>query len=231
VKRCLDLFCGAGGAGMGYHRAGFEVVGVDIKPQKNYPFEFHQADALEYLSEHGREFDFIHASPPCQGFSSASIVHRNRGKIYINLVGPTRSGLVKSGKPYIIENVVHAPLIEPIVLCGTMFDLGVFRHRLFESNHFLFTPEHNPHSGKIGDGKYFSVAGGSGRWRCWGRTHRGISKGTVAQWREAMGISWMVGREITQAIPPIYTEFIGKQILSQIETPSQQPEETPAQIS
>jgi hypothetical protein len=211
-RTCLDLFCGAGGAAVGYRRAGFEVVGVDIKPQPHYPFEFHQGDALEYLDEHGKEFDFIHASPPCQAFSSASIIHRNRGKKYDDWIKPTRELLIKIAKPFVIENVVHAPLHNPIVLCGTMFGLGVFRHRLFESSHFLFEPEHHPHNGKIGDLKYFSVAGGSGRWKTWGTVHRDVSKGTVRQWREAMGIDWMTGKEIVQAIPPAYTEFIGKQI-------------------
>lgn len=198
---------------MGYHRAGFEVVGVDINPHKHYPFEFHQADAFEYLTKHGREFDLIHASPPCQAFSSASIIHRNRGKKYDDLIEPIRSMLISINKPYVIENVPRAPLHNPIILCGTMFGLGVFRHRLFESNCFLFTPEHHPHNGKIGDGKFFSVAGGSGRWKCWGTVHRNVSKGTVKQWQEAMGIDWMIGKELTQAIPPAYTEFIGKQIM------------------
>ncbi len=212
--RLLDLFCGAGGAGMGYHRAGFEVVGVDINPQPRYPFEFHQADALEYLAEHGQEFDVIHASPPCQAHSVASIVHKNRGKQYISLVAPTREALVANGRPFIVENVPGAPLHNPIVLCGTMFGLGVLRHRLFEGNIFLFTPEHLPHEGKIGDGKYFSVAGGAGRWKSWGSVHRDISKGTAAEWREAMGINWMTRNEIKQAIPPAYTEYIGKQIMA-----------------
>lgn len=214
MKRCLDLFCGAG---MGYHRAGFEVVGVDIKPQPHYPFEFHQADALEYLAEHGAEFDCIHASPPCQAHSVASIVHKNRGKKYISLVSATRESLLAVCRPFVIENVPGAPMINPVVLCGTMFGLGVFRHRLFESNNFIFAPDHLPHNGKIGDGKYYSVAGGAGRWKSWGKVLRNVTKGTVAEWREAMGIDWMTGKELTQAIPPAYTEFIGKQIIQQIQ--------------
>lgn len=135
--RLLDLFCGAGGAAMGYHRAGFEVVGVDLKPQKHYPFEFHQADALEFLAEHGREFDVIHASPPCQAHTSLKNLH---DKDYPELIEPTRRLLEKTGLPYIIENVVGAPLRNPILLCGSSFGLRVRRHRLFESNWFLIAP-------------------------------------------------------------------------------------------
>ena len=213
----LDLFSGAGGAARGYQKAGFCVLGIDVKPQPRYAgCRFHQADALEYLAEHGREFDAIHASPPCQGFSIASIVHRNRGKKYADLIPPVRSALQKTGKIYVIENVPRAPLIDPVVLCGTMFGLGVFRHRLFESNRLIFVPEHYPHDGKIGNGKYYSVAGRSGRWKCWGVVHRNVSKGSVRQWRQAMGIDWMTGKEIAQAIPPAYTEFIGRQLLGNI---------------
>jgi len=214
----LDLFCGAGGTAMGYHRAGFDVVGVDIKPQPHFPFEFHQTDALEYLSGHGREFDVIHASPPCQGYSVASMVHRNQGKKYPLLIGKCRQALTLMSRPWIIENVPGAPLVG-ITLCGTMFGLGVFRHRIFESSELLFQPSHVPHVGKIGDGIYFSVAGGAGRWKSWGSVQRNISKGTAAQWRLAMGIDWMTRNEIKEAIPPAYTEFIGKQIVDNLRRP------------
>jgi DNA (cytosine-5)-methyltransferase 1 len=207
--RLLDIFCGAGGAAMGYYRAGFEVLGVDIKPQKNFPFEFHQADALTYPLD---GFDVVHASPPCQGYSQASIVHRKAGKIYPLLITDVRDRLRASGLPYVIENVERAP-INGIKLCGIMFGLGVFRHRIFESNILLFQPEHPPHDGKIGDGKYFSVAGGSGRWKSWGSVYRDISKGTAEQWRQAMGIDWMTRNEIKDSIPPAYTEWIGIQLM------------------
>lgn len=208
--RLLDLYCKAGGCSVGYHRAGFEVVGVDIEPQPNYPFEFFQADALT-VSLDG--FDAYHASPPCQAYSLASMVHRNQGKEYPELINPTRERLIATGKPYVIENVVQAGLREPIILCGTMFNLGVFRHRHFECNFPIFQPFHIKHNGKIGDGQYFSVAGGAGRWKSWGTVMRDVSKGTVAQWREAMGIDWMIRKELTQAIPPAYTEYIGKYAL------------------
>src|SRR3990167_8741444 len=139
--RLLDLFCGAGGAAMGYHRAGFEVIGVDIAFQKHFPFEFHQADALEYLAEHGREFDVIHASPPCQRFSVGVPIHI-RAK-YEDLIKPTRMLLLQTERPYIIENVPRAPLIIALMLCGSMFDLRsgrgavLRRHRIFEAPWFV----------------------------------------------------------------------------------------------
>mgnify|MGYP001566115125 CR=1 FL=1 len=213
--RLLDLFCGAGGAAAGYHRAGFdEIVGVDIKPQPRYPFTFVQADALEYLKEHGREFDAIHASPPCQAYSVAGNVHRNAGVIYPDLVAATRETLRATGRPFVIENVVGAPLSTHVLkLCGISFGLRVFRHRLFECSFAALQMDHPSHDGKkIGEG-YFSIAGGAGRWKSWGTVHRNVSKGTAAEWRAAMGIGHMTRKEMTQAIPPAYTEFIGKQLL------------------
>jgi DNA (cytosine-5)-methyltransferase 1 len=207
--KLLDLFCGAGGASMGYHRAGFEVEGVDIKPQPHYPFKFYQADALAFPLE---GYDVYHASPPCQLYSLASVVHRNNGKEYPDLIAITRFRLVLTGKPFIIENVPPAAkfLFNPITLCGVMFDLRIFRHRCFETTFSITPPEHSKHNGKIGDGKYFSVAGGAGRWKSWGTVYRNVSKGTREQWRQAMGIDWMLRKELTQAIPPAYTEYIGK---------------------
>jgi hypothetical protein len=128
--RLLDLFSGAGGAAVGYARAGFEVVGVDIEPQPNYPFEFHQADALEFCREHGHEFDAIHASPPCQAYTPLRAVH---GKDYPDMLAATREALEATGLPWVIENVPGAPINSGIFLCGTMFDLRVYRHRWFET--------------------------------------------------------------------------------------------------
>ena len=200
---------------MGYHRAGFEVVGVDIEPQPHYPFEFHQADALTYPLE---GFDAYHASPPCQRYSLASVIHRNQGKVYPDLIASSRFRLALAGKPFAIENVSPAAkfLINPITLCGTMFNLGVFRHRPFELTFKIETPEHHKHNGKIGDGKYFSIAGAAGRWKSWGTVYRNVSKGTAEQWRLAMGIDWMTRKELTQAIPPAYTEYIGKYLMQAV---------------
>ena len=195
---------------MGYHQAGFDVIGVDINPQKHFPFEFHQADAMTYPLD---GFDAIHASPPCQKFSVASIKHIKAGKVYPDYLTPIRERLKTNGKPWVIENVLGAPMNRMIVLCGLMFDLKVFRHRAFESSICLFYPEHPSHKGKkIGEG-YFSVAGSSGRWKSWGNVKRNVSKGTIRQWQDAMGIDWMTAKEIREAIPPAYTEFIGLQIM------------------
>lgn len=139
--RLLDLFCGAGGCSRGYHDAGFDVVGVDIRPMPRYPYEFHQADALEYLREHGHEFDAIHASPPCQAY--CALKSMPNAKEHPDLVGVTREALRESGRLYVIENVPGAPLVDPVMLCGTMFGLQtdcgaqLRRHRLFETNWLL----------------------------------------------------------------------------------------------
>ena len=209
--RLLDLFCGAGGAAVGYHRAGFdEIVGVDIEPQPNYPFEFVQADAMTYPLD---GFDLIHASPPCQAFSwSASRWKREHPE----LVASTRDRLLASSTPYIIENVIGAPLLGPTMLCGLMFNLNVLRHRLFESSEVLLPPGHQSHAPPIwrddlNDGShrvrrsaYVTVAGQGGQSASY----------KFADWKEAMGIDWMTKKELTQAIPPAYTEYLGAQILS-----------------
>jgi DNA (cytosine-5)-methyltransferase 1 len=211
--RLLDLFSGAGGAAMGYHRAGFEVVGVDIAPQPRYPFEFHQADALEYCAAHGQEYDVIHASPPCQRYTVGRKIH-DSGARYPDLVGPTRDLLRSIWKTYVIENVIGAPLLNPITLCGTMFGLHVFRHRLFESSHLLFAPQHAKHNGSTGatDG-YSTLARGRNGYICVAG-HNFIREEGAA----AMGIDWMKTRyELAQAIPPAYTEYIGKQLLAVLE--------------
>ena len=221
--RLLDLFCGAGGAGMGYHRVGFEVVGVDIATQPRYPFEFHQADALEYCAAHGREFDVIHASPPCQFASELRALHRDRD--YRNFIPVTRDLLWKIGKPYIIENVEGARkhLHDPILLCGTMFDLGtenaeLWRHRYFELCGFYFlTPTCQHKSARV-----IGIYGGHGRDRrvitvvghTGGSSTRQAANGFTKDERNtAMGIDWMTQAELSQAIPPAYTEYIGRQLI------------------
>jgi DNA (cytosine-5)-methyltransferase 1 len=229
MKRLLDLFCGAGGAGMGYHRAGFEVVGVDIKPQPHYPFEFHQADALEYLAEHGREFDAIHASPPCQAFSAMTNGRwQDRIKNHPDLIEPTRRLLIESGKPYVIENVIGAPLIGPVVLCGTMFGLEteagnqLRRHRLFEASFpvgLVSSCRHNRFSaiGVYGGGQHPRRQSHrrSSERNAYSETPADSDFGISAR-RKVMGIDWMNGKELNQSIPPAYTEFIGRIIKEQL---------------
>jgi DNA (cytosine-5)-methyltransferase 1 len=199
--RLLDLFCGAGGAAAGYHRAGFdEIVGVDIVHQPRYPFEFIQADALEYVAEHGHEFDAIHASPPCQRYSKISL----NDKEYPDLYVPTRELLLASGQAWIIENVIGAPYGYGFVLCGSMFDLVVRRHRNFETSWLHLMGLRCDH---IKQGRAITVTGNGG-----GST-RHSDKGIRAEWPEYMGMPWATPKECTQAIPPTYTEYIGKVLL------------------
>jgi hypothetical protein len=212
----LDLYCGVGGAAVGYHRAGFDVVGVDINPCVNYPYSQYQIDALEAVERLWwfYKFDAIHASPPCQAYTTlAKGNNGNTGK-YPDLVGPTREVLQATGLPYVIENVPSAPLVNPITLCGEMFGLGVIRHRRFESNVMLMQPPHVPHRGRVAgwrhgerfDGPYVAVYGDGG------------GKGSVAEWQAAMGIDWTDNRKsIAESIPPAYTEFVGEQLLQALE--------------
>lgn len=203
--RLLDLFCGAGGAAMGYHRAGFtEIVGVDIKPQPHYPFRFVQADAMTYPLD---GFDAIHASPPCQVFSMAAQSQRNRGVVYPNLLAPTRARLEQQGTPWVMENVPGAPMRSDFVICGCRVGLPLRRVRLFETswNGFdLMTPCH--HTGPV-----VSVVGhGTPAWQ---RERLGYNP-TIREYRAAMGIDWMNRGELSQAIPPAYTEYIGRQLIT-----------------
>lgn len=212
--RLLDLFCGAGGAAVGYHRAGFEVVGVDIKPQKHYPFKFHQADAMTYPLD---GFDVIHASPPCQRYSQMRFLSkaRNCGQypVHPDLLDGVRKRLEADGKPFIIENVPQSPIRKDITLCGTMFGLKVYRHRHFESNIRLLQPDHKPHRDKspgAGNGlspKGFITATKQGGIR--GMKEREI----VAYISMAMGIDWADRKGMGEAIPPAYTFWIGQQLM------------------
>jgi len=294
--RLLDLYCGAGGVAQGYHEAGFEVDGVDSAPQPRYPFRFIQADALAYLWECGHCYDAIHASPPCQKFTQLAALMRSRQPDYDarhpDLIEPTRELLLATGTPYVMENVVGAPLIEPVMLCGSMFGLQtecgaqLRRHRLFETNWLLLVPMKCVHRKRIigvygtgmaqegartigvyGDtirggtpppptiGVYsknpegrtigvhgrpqliennrgvISVHGGHARDRgaeqreavitiTGHSSQQNVVKNqvrrtyTVEQARQAMGIGWMTQKELSQAIPPAYTAYIGRQLLA-----------------
>ena len=195
--KLLDLFCGAGGASMGYHRAGFEVVGVDINPQPNYPFEFHQADALEYPLN---GFDVIHASPPCQAYSRTNAAYRDRHQ---DLIAIVRDRIDKY--PYVIENVQEARRIlwNPLMLCGGMFGLPVHRHRYFEIRPqiFRFLPGCNVPEDTV----YIT-----GTPRPKDGSPRKDPPADVK--RAAMGTPWMTIKNMDEAIPPAYTEYIGRQL-------------------
>ncbi len=205
---------------MGYHRAGFEVVGVDIDPQPRYPFEFIQADALTLDPDFLASFDAIHASPPCQSYSDLAKRNAN-AHMWPRLIEPVREMLQSLGVPYIIENVEGAPLLNPTVLCGTMFPgLRVIRHRLFESNIELVAPPHGKHPlvfthdkrkahyGKLDQNVSFVQVTGGGN--C-----------SIANARDALGIDWMNKHELNESIPPAYTEYLGAALMRAVKQETQ----------
>ncbi|MFD5728420.1 DNA methylase [Streptomyces sp. NPDC058368] len=212
--RVLDLFCCSGGAAMGYWLAGFDVVGVDIVPRPRYPFEFIQGDALDVMRELGQEFNLVHASPPCQAHTALT-KGTNRGRTYIDLIPQMRKLCLWFGVDWVIENVPGADIRRDLSLCGAMFGLGVIRHRDFETG-WLGTPgpeqpRHLKHRGPVRgwrhgvwrDGPYIAAYG------------KGGGKGTVTEMQKAMRITWTdVHEELTEAIPPAYTEYIGRQFIT-----------------
>jgi site-specific DNA-cytosine methylase len=219
APRLLDLCCGAGGATKGYQRAGWHVTGVDLHPQPNYcGDEFVQDDALAFLARHGRGFDAIHTSFPCQASSALTKGNRRRSgwtDTHRDMNPAGRALLDWIGRPYVMENVQGSILRRDLTLCGEMFGLGVIRHRYFELGGWTMPqPAHRPHRGRVAGmrhgqwftGPYFQVYGDGG------------GKGTVAQWQQAMGIDWTdVRREIAEAIPPAYGELVGSGLLAHVE--------------
>jgi DNA (cytosine-5)-methyltransferase 1 len=217
--RLLDLFCGGGGASMGYHRAGFDVTGVDIESQPRYPFAFVQADALAYVAAHGHEYDAIAASPPCQAFTTLRVMPN--ASDHADLLTPTRALLIATGLPYVIENVPGASMPSACQMCGSSFGLGVAvagewrqvrRHRWFESNVAMLVPP-CAHRGKT-IGFYGDHARLGRRWKGADGSKGDISDASkVRLGRVALGVPWMEWHEITQAIPPAFTEWVGTQLL------------------
>jgi DNA (cytosine-5)-methyltransferase 1 len=213
--RLLDLFCCAGGAAMGYHRAGFDVVGIDLEPQPNYPFDSHVADALEVLrnaDEWVRNIDAIHASPPCQAYSTSSAQARKAdADRYPDLIAAVREALVASGLPYVIENVEAAPLENAVRLCGSSFGLPLRRHRLFECSFPILVPACN--HGWQTTPRFWTGWRPKGEHRLSTVVQVYGNGGDWHEWGPAMGIDWMQTRhELAEAIPPAYTEFIGREL-------------------
>lgn len=210
--RLLDACCCAGGASMGYHRAGFDVTGVDIAPRPNYPFTFVQADAIEYIAAHGHEYDLIHASWPCQATCALTKgTNAHLADRYVDLLPPGREAMLATGRPFVIENPEARP---DVTLCGTMFGLPILRHRRFEVHGWTpLAPPHTPHRGRVRgwrhgqyhEGEYLAVYG------------KGGGKATVPEMQQALGIDWTdVHEELTEAIPPAYTAFLGEQAAQQL---------------
>lgn len=221
--KCLDLFCGGGGCAKGYHDAGFEVVGIDIQ-KRNYPYEFIQADVMEVLEdeEFVREFDFIHASPPCQHYSKLKNLSNNIEaweERHPNLIGPVREKLKyyneKYGIHYVMENVVGSPLINPIKLCGSQFpNMFTQRPRLFESNIKLNEP--NIPVTSMGTGKLNTISPTGAVSICGNQPLKGLTEEqTRLYYAIAIGgdCSWMTLEELTQCVPPCYTKYIGQQVI------------------
>lgn len=220
MMRLLDLYCGAGGAAMGYHRAGFdEIVGVDVEPMPRYPFEFVRGDVPRMLAENPRSvigFDAIHASPPCQASTALTkgTNRATRSHLHVDLIGRTRVLLSLTGLPYVIENVQGAKLRPDVTLCGEMFGLPIIRHRMFELGGWSMPqPEHRPHRGRVRgwrhgryyDGPYLAVYGDGG------------GKASAQEAADALGIGWTLDRgELREAIPPAYTEHIGRQLVAAV---------------
>lgn len=214
--RVLDLFCGGGGAGHGYALAGFDVTGVDIEPHPEYPYTFVQADAVSYLREYGREFDAVHASPPCQGNTPLRALPTQRTKHYPDFIIPTRNALADFHGPWVMENVPGAAMVDTVSLCGTMFDLMIFRHRLFESNWKIDVPAHRKHPGlamRAGylptlERPFMSIHGRNGH----------NSRAWVSAAAAAIGTPWLSTNlnAVCEAIPPAYTEHIGRQLAAVI---------------
>jgi DNA (cytosine-5)-methyltransferase 1 len=202
---------------MGLHQAGFDVVGVDIVFQKHYPFEFHQADALTYPLE---GFDAYWASPPCQGYSRLRHLPWLKDKKWPMLIDPIRDRLSVTGKPWVIENVEGAPLVG-MTLCGLMFGLPTYRHRLFESSVFMMQPPHEKHTIVIGSGRgvndrrkgTLNASSAKGAWGNQGIITVAGGQFAKADGEKALQIDWMTKEELAQAIPPAYSKFIGEQLM------------------
>lgn len=217
--RLYDAFCGIGGAAKGYQDEGFWVIGVDHKPKPDYcGDEFVKADALKWMRDNRRKFDAVHASPPCQNYSALTLGNRGKGlyDAHVDLVPPTRHMLMRTEKPWVMENVPLAPMRVDLELCGLMFGLNLFRHRIFELHGFTVPqPEHIPHGdrrvqgyrhGVFHEGEIMGVYGSGG------------GKGDLAKWQAAMGIDWTTSwNGLSESIPPAYTRLIARGLREALE--------------
>lgn len=233
--KMMDLYCGGGLAAIGYHQAGFDVYGLDIKSHPNYPFSFFQGNVLSflenilsqpnYLNHFRTEYSLVHASPPCQKYSQSTALQRKKGKVYPDLVAPTRELLEKIGLPYIIENVPGAPIRKDIVLRGDMFGLHVRRRRWFElGNWYMMQPGLPNKKGSLANGDFVSVFG-KGSYRVSSKSPSGFrpkcDQGSILKtWHFAMGIPPEFGpfnyRELAEGIPPSYTKYIGEHFMAML---------------
>jgi DNA (cytosine-5)-methyltransferase 1 len=211
--KCLDLFCGAGGATKGLQRAGFHVTGIDIKRQPRYCGDlFIQADALAPPLDLAA-FDLVWASPPCQAHSS--VTPKRHRHTHMSLIEPTRQ-LLRSARAFVIENVPGAPLRPDVVLDGSMFGANTYRKRVFETSFFCLTPTKGRPFGPWSRPGSVGVYGRTGSATApGGVTRKRVSRGNLNGWREAMGIDWMTAAELANAVPPAYSEFIGRAALRQ----------------
>lgn len=217
--KLVDLCCKAGGCSTGYYRAAkamkrsIEIIGVDIEDQPNYPFDFVKADGIEYFAKNFELFNRVHASPPCQKFSTATAVHRARGEEYSDALYPMRQLIIDHKIPAVIENVMSAPIRGDIILRGDMFNLKVLRSRKFEIHHwFMLNPMIPKKIGSVKEGDFAQVVG-KGQLTAPG-SKKVKMEGTILEvWSKSMGIDWMTVEELREAIPPAYTEFIGMEFL------------------
>ncbi|HEU04035.1 MAG TPA: DNA cytosine methyltransferase [Nitrosopumilus sp.] len=222
--KLLDLFCGAGGASVGLKNAGFnEIIGIDINPMPEYPFKLNQIDALNTSIKEMEKADLIWASPPCQAYSHGTIKWRKKGKEYPDLIRETRRLLQATQKPFVIENVIGAPLRKDLMLCGEMFRLKIIRHRIFECHGFKPNQiPHKKHKNAVWNGTAIGVWGG-GKPGCFGNKEKRAYYNTIVkqnknnelkEWQNAMEIGWVNNKKtLSQCVPPKYAEYIGKEFL------------------
>jgi DNA (cytosine-5)-methyltransferase 1 len=206
--RVLDMGCGVGGTSHGYWLAGCDVTGVDIAPQPRFPFTFIQADAAKFLLENYREFDAVTGSPPCQKWSRMSKCRPGLSDTYPDLIGPWRTAMQATGLPYVIENVYGAPLRQPVLYCTASFGKETYRHRFFEAS---FPLEGVPHS------EHLVRASKAGHWEP--GTYVSVAGHCAPMWkaREVMGIDWSTRDELVEAVPPCFTEHVGRQLIAFLE--------------